>query len=44
LACKWRLQTRQLFETAFAAGYTAIDLFRQHRRNFYLLQKDWRLK
>ncbi len=41
LARHWRLQTRQLFETAFAGGYTAIDLLRQAGRNFYLLQKDW---
>jgi len=43
LACQWQLQTRQLFEIAFAGGYTAIDLLRQSGRNFYLLQKDWQL-
>jgi predicted GNAT superfamily acetyltransferase len=43
LARQWRLQTRQLFETAFADGYTAIDLLREAGRNFYLLQKDWQL-
>ncbi len=44
LALKWRLQTRQLFEFAFANGYTAIDLFRREGRSYYLLQKDWQLK
>ena len=43
LARRWRLQIRQLFETAFAGGYTAIDLLRQGERNYYLLQKDWKL-
>jgi predicted GNAT superfamily acetyltransferase len=43
-ALQWRLQTRQIFETAFNSGYTAIDLLRQKGRNYYLLQKDWTVK
>jgi predicted GNAT superfamily acetyltransferase len=42
-ALRWRLQTRQIFETAFEAGYTAVDLLRYEGRNYYLLQKDWTL-
>lgn len=41
LAMAWHRQTREIFETAFAGGYTAIDLLRREGRNFYLLQKDW---
>lgn len=41
LALKWRWQTRQLFESAFASGYTAVDLLRREERSYYLLQKDW---
>ena len=41
LAIKWRLHTRQVFETLFDRGYTAIDLLRRQGRNYYLLQKDW---
>jgi len=46
LALQWRLHTRELFETLFDQGYTAIDLLRRDSlhpegRNFYLLQKDW---
>jgi predicted GNAT superfamily acetyltransferase len=41
LAFKWRWQTRQLFEAAFASGYTAVDLLRREGRSYYLLQKDW---
>jgi predicted GNAT superfamily acetyltransferase len=39
LALKWRWQTREIFEMAFATGYTAIDLLRRNDRNYYLLQK-----
>lgn len=39
-ALQWRFQTRQIFEQAFAAGYTAVDLLRDQGRNYYLLQKD----
>ena len=44
LALKWRLQTRDIFESAFATGYTAVDLLRREGRNYYLLQKDWQPK
>lgn len=40
LALQWRLQTREIFTNAFAAGYTAIDLIRTEARNYFLLQKD----
>lgn len=40
-ALAWRLQTRAIFEQAFAAGYVAVDLVRQGQRSFYLLQKNW---
>jgi predicted GNAT superfamily acetyltransferase len=43
LALQWRLQTREIFETAFGLGYTAIDLLRREERNYYLLQKDWKV-
>lgn len=43
LALRWRLHTRQLFDTAFAAGYTATDLLFEDGRSCYLLEKDWRL-
>jgi len=42
-ALQWRLQTRQIFEQAFAAGYTTVDVLRDEGRNYYLLQKDWLL-
>lgn len=38
LALQWRLQTREIFTRAFAAGYTVIDLIRDEGRNYYLLQ------
>jgi len=41
LARAWREQTRTLFETAFAAGYTVIDLLFEEGRSCYLLTKDW---
>jgi predicted GNAT superfamily acetyltransferase len=41
LALQWRLQTREIFETVFAMGYTAVDLLRRENRNYYLLQKNW---
>jgi predicted GNAT superfamily acetyltransferase len=41
LALQWRLQTREIFETAFRQGYTAVDMLRREERNYYLLQKDW---
>lgn len=41
LAWQWHRQTRAIFEMAFEAGYTAIDLLRHEGHNYYLLQKDW---
>lgn len=41
LAVSWRLQTRQLFEMAFAAGYTAVNLIQRNGRIYYVFHKDW---
>lgn len=41
VALTWRLQTRQIFQTAFENGYTAVDFLRRGDRNYYLLQKNW---
>jgi predicted GNAT superfamily acetyltransferase len=41
LAQAWRLQARAMFEEAFRAGYTAIDLLFETGRSCYLLQADW---
>jgi predicted GNAT superfamily acetyltransferase len=46
LAIRWRLHTREIFETLFDQGFTAIDLLRRQSpsgegRNYYLLHKDW---
>ena len=41
LALQWRLQTRNIFESAFNQGYCAVDFLSREGRNFYLLQKDW---
>ncbi|MCB8944836.1 MAG: hypothetical protein H6658_13895 [Ardenticatenaceae bacterium] len=37
----WRLHTREIFEWAFAAGYTAVDLLVEKELCYYLLVKDW---
>jgi predicted GNAT superfamily acetyltransferase len=42
LACAWRMHTRALFETAFAADYVVVDLLYEAQESFYLLQKQWR--
>lgn len=42
LARAWREHTRDLFEAAFARGYTAIDLLFENEQSCYLLRKDWR--
>lgn len=39
LALEWRLHSRTFFETAFAQGYTAVDLLIDPDRCHYLLQK-----
>jgi len=41
LAIAWREHTRVLFETAFAAGYTVVDLLFENEQSLYLLKKDW---
>jgi predicted GNAT superfamily acetyltransferase len=45
LAQEWRLATRQLFETYFAAGYTVVDFLSSRgdgeRRSSYLLSQGW---
>jgi predicted GNAT superfamily acetyltransferase len=41
LARAWRLQTRALFEAAFAAGYVVTDLLFEDEQSCYLLEKDW---
>jgi len=44
LALEWRLATRQIFESYFAAGYTAVDFAQRRaggeRRSYYLLARD----
>jgi len=42
LARAWRQQTRTLFETAFARGYTVVDLLFEQERSCYRLVKDWK--
>jgi predicted GNAT superfamily acetyltransferase len=41
LARDWRLQTRDLFEAAFAEGYVVTDLLFESGLSYYLLEKDW---
>lgn len=40
LARAWRAQTRQIFEAAFSAGYTATDLLFENGTSYYLLELD----
>jgi len=40
LALEWRLQTRELFEWAFAKGYTATDLLVEGGWSYYLLERN----
>jgi predicted GNAT superfamily acetyltransferase len=42
LARAWREHTRALFEAAFAAGYTVVDLLFEEGQSCYLLQKGIR--
>jgi len=39
LALAWREHTRTLFEAAFSAGYTAVDLLFEGEESYYLLQR-----
>lgn len=43
LALQWRLATRVLFQTAFKAGYTVVDLIGDSDADFcyYILEKNW---
>jgi predicted GNAT superfamily acetyltransferase len=41
LARAWREHTRALFEAAFAAGYTVVDLLFEEGQSCYVLKKDW---
>jgi predicted GNAT superfamily acetyltransferase len=46
LARAWREHIRVLFEAAFAAGYTVVDLLFEKTKgkggqSFYLLREDW---
>jgi len=47
LAREWQAQTREIFENCFGAGYLATEFISEvqegWRRNFYLLQRDFRL-
>lgn len=43
LALRWRFHTRQIFEQAFAQGYTAVDFLRQGDSSFYLLRRGFRI-
>ncbi len=40
LAGAWRTQTREIFETAFAAGYIATDLLLENGASYYLLELE----
>jgi len=44
LARVWRTHIRELFEAAFALGYTVVDLLFENGRSCYLLKKNWRLR
>jgi len=37
LARDWRFFSREMFETAFAAGYIVTDFIHENRRSFYVL-------
>lgn len=40
-AIEWRLHSRAMFEAAFAAGYSVIDLLRAQHVCYYLFERDW---
>jgi predicted GNAT superfamily acetyltransferase len=42
LARAWKEHARMLFESAFAAGYTVVDLVFTGELSYYLLEKDWK--
>lgn len=39
MALDWRLKTRQLIQSLFAQGYTAVQLQQQENYNEYVLVK-----
>jgi predicted GNAT superfamily acetyltransferase len=41
LARAWREHTRTIFETAFAQGYTVVDLLFENGQSYYLLTRIW---
>jgi len=43
LACAWREHTRVLFEGAFGAGYTVVDLIFEEGEGYYLLEYEDRI-
>ena len=44
LARAWKAHARMLFESAFAAGYTVVDLVFEGEQSYYLLEKDWEIR
>jgi predicted GNAT superfamily acetyltransferase len=44
-ARRWRASTREIFESAFGAGFTVVDFVSEvkdgERRNFYLLRRGF---
>lgn len=40
-ALTWRMQVRDLCETAFASGYTVVDVLSEGACSYYLLHRHW---
>lgn len=40
-ALTWRMQLRELCETAFASGYTVVDVLSEGACSYYLLRQHW---
>lgn len=40
-ALTWRMQLRELCETAFAGGYTVVDVLSEGACSYYLLHRHW---
>lgn len=40
-ALTWRMQLRELCETAFAGGYTVVDVLSEGACSYYLLHRRW---
>ncbi|MEM7800151.1 MAG: hypothetical protein AAF633_13240, partial [Chloroflexota bacterium] len=43
-AIDWRHHTRELFESAFSANYSAVDLLASEAVCHYVLQREWNRK